>query len=222
MAIIVPSGKLTAQVIEELAKFFDTAGPTEEIRWGLFGEEDIKDFGEVRRADCLEVLTLINLQLAKTKAYIGGKKPTRELCPHPDLLKVMIEKKVSIRNLADLEYKKEDILKDFSQYDLVKVVEVINWCRRFFTDPTMSVFISLETDLFVGGKIYPGDSHGPSTTNAGATDSITNTSGDMVGRIHAEDGVIITIGGKPYNSKNPDHRKLAAKKGYDPNTGVEN
>lgn len=259
MSIIVPFGKLTAQVIAELEKFFDKTGPTEEIRWGLFSEDDMKDFGDVRKADCQEVLTLINLQLAETKAYIGGEKPTRELCPYPDLLKLMIEKKASIRNLANLEYKIDEIRKDFTKYDLVKVVEVVNWCRHFFTDPTMGVFYPLNADVTVGGTITPGDSHGSTTTNAGAsnmppahaaamrrvanmpkpkaptpptppkrptppssaTDSSTSTSGDLVGRIHAEDGVIITIGGKPYDSKNSAHRKLAEQNGYNPNTGVE-
>lgn len=59
------------------------------------------------------------------------------------------------------------------------------------------------------------------TPPSSATDSSTSTSGDLVGRIHAEDGVIITIGGKPYDSKNSAHRKLAEQNGYNPNTGVE-
>jgi hypothetical protein len=175
--VIKPDGKLTVEVIAELTTCLDKSFPTEEIQWAMFDDREMSSLGGVPKADRLEVLTVINLQLAKTAAYIGGKKPTRELCPYPDLLKLMIEKKASIRSLANLEYKIDEIRKDFSKYDLVKVVEVINWCRRFFTDPTMGVFFPLDADVTVGGTITPGDLVGRYNSQTGKNSGGINITG---------------------------------------------
>lgn len=236
---VVSYGALTPQFFETLKKELNPDPPTEDLKWADLSRAEIIATLGISKDKAVEILLEINSQLVSGKAwvYIRPGLYEEQECPNKDLLISMLNtNRPRFKDFDNEKFKADDLVAEYGTDDLAEKIAVVNWCRSFTANK--GVFIALQADVNTGVPFTMPSAHAaamkrvanmpkpksptppkPPTPPLTATDSSISTSGDMVGRIHAENGVIITIGGELYNPKNPAHRKLASQKGYDPETG---
>lgn len=235
---VVTRGVLTPQYFASLKKELNPDLPTEELMWADLSRAEIVTTLQISKVDAVKILLEINRQLVDGEAWIfirPGLYEERE-CPDRDLLISMLNtNRPRFKDFDNEKFKVDDLAAEYGATDLAEKIAVINWCRSFIANK--GVFIALQADVNTGVPFTMPPAHAAAmdrvanmpkpkaptspTPPSDGTKTTVNVSGDLTGRMSVEDGVIMTIGGKPYDFKNPDHRKLAEQKGYNPDTGIE-
>lgn len=231
-----PRGVLTASLHEAILTII---GTDDKLKWAKLSRLDIQEDLEPSKQKALAILREVNTQLVNSEQAWCMPRPGHyqlQDCPDKNLLISMFsDNHPRITSIAEL--KLETVISEYGDMNLQSRIDVCNWCRRFMLNKS-GVFTGIEANVTVGGGIYQDDKYESTTASAGYSNpdlekAMANLrraivempaptpsgSGDMVGRMSVGNGVIKTIRGLPYDPKNLDHRKLAAQKGYDPDTG---